>query len=386
MKNAAPADAATIPALEELTEELARSFEGWAERPVEWPEQRIDELARRAFALQWAGNEPYRRYCERLQVAPDAVRGWRDVPPVPTPAFREVTLLVGGAEEAALDFRTSGTTGGRARRGRHLVRDPKIYQASLTAAFFRFVLAHVTGDTTGRLPIASLVPPFRDSDHSSLSWMAEAVIARFGAPESCFLASPAGIDWDEASRFVALAADAGEPVCLFGTTLAFDAWTRRMQAAGDVCPLPRGSVAMDTGGPKGVEDLSREGVLGRMERHLGLPPSRVVNEYGMTELLSQRYGSPDSLAGPPWLRSRALDPVTLAELPPGAVGVLHHFDLANVGSVCSVLTEDLGAVEDGAIRWVGRAPGAPPRGCSLATAELLRSHAGGSDRRGRVPR
>ena len=119
----------------------------------------------------------------------------------------------------------------------------------------------------------------------------------------------------------------------------------------------------------------------RLAGRLGIAPSSVINEFGMTELLSQRYapltlgGSPP-LRGPPWLLSRALHPETLEELPEGEVGVLNHFDLANVGSVCSVLTEDLGAVRENAVRWVGRSPGAPPRGCSLATAELLRAQAG----------
>ena len=62
---------------------------------------------------------------------------------------------------------------------------------------------------------------------------------------------------------------------------------------------------------------------------------------------------------------------TLRPVEPGAAGLLQHFDLANVGSVAAVLTEDLGrAVEDGFV-VLGRAPGAEPRGCSLAMEELL---------------
>jgi hypothetical protein len=231
-----------------------------------------------------------------------------------------------------------------------------------------------------RRPIGSLVPSFIDAPHSSLSWMADAVIGRFGARASRFLAGPEGVDWEDAKRFVVVAASEEEAVGLFGTTLAFDEWTRRLEASGFRIGLPAGSFIMDTGGSKGVETSAREDLLERVHRCLGVPPSAVVNEFGMTELLSQRYGTPAALVGPPWLRSRALDPVTLEELPAGEVGVLAHFDLANVGSVCSVLTEDLGAVEGGAVRWVGRTPGSPPRGCSLATEELLRSQeAGGTN-------
>ena len=107
---------------------------------------------------------------------------------------------------------------------------------------------------------------------------------------------------------------------------------------------------------------------------LGLAGDSVINEFGMTELLSQRYGYGDPavpLLGPPWLRSRALDPVTLEELPQGEVGILCHYDLANLGSVCAVLTEDQGRIVGEGIDWLGRTAGASPRGCSLATAELL---------------
>jgi hypothetical protein len=55
--------------------------------------------------------------------------------------------------------------------------------------------------------------------------------------------------------------------------------------------------------------------------------------------------------------------------------VLCHLDLANVGSVCAVLTEDMGKVTDNVVEWIGRSPGAMPRGCSLATAQLLEAQA-----------
>jgi hypothetical protein len=105
----------------------------------------------------------------------------------------------------------------------------------------------------------------------------------------------------------------------------------------------------------------------------------MIGEYGMTELLSQLYepvlGSGvsgyDSYVPAPWLRVRALDPITLAEVPDGTPGLLAFFDLANAASVCHVLTEDIGTVSGGHVRLQGRAVGAEPRGCSIAMDELL---------------
>ncbi|MEE8175776.1 MAG: hypothetical protein V3T97_04135, partial [Gemmatimonadota bacterium] len=113
--------------LECLSAELARAFQSWGRRPEPWESGRTNELACRAFAIQYAGNAPYRLYCDRLGVSPADVDEWRDVPAVPTAAFRQVALFVGDPAEARLEFRTSGTTRGPGRRGRHLVRDPELY-------------------------------------------------------------------------------------------------------------------------------------------------------------------------------------------------------------------------------------------------------------------
>jgi hypothetical protein len=124
--------------------------------------------------------------------------------------------------------------------------------------------------------------------------------------------------------------------------------------------------------------LSREELHAKLEHQLGITPEAVVGEYGMTELTSQAYtralhGDESGLFfSPPWMKVRALDPVTLEELPPGREGLLAIFDLANVGSALHLLTEDLGVVENeaGGFRLLGRAPEADLRGCSLLAEEL----------------
>lgn len=375
-------------AVDRLFRELKAAFRRWpgpARSGEEWSEQRFASLALDAFRLQYEDNAPYRRYCDRRGVDPDSVAGWREVPPVPTAGFRAVPLIVGGPEAAVLEFRTSGTSGRLDRRGRHLVRDPSVYRASLEKTFRAFVLGRGPGvDAVAHM--LSLIPPFAEAPHSSLSWMVDAVMDRFAGDRACHAATAEGIDWSRAAEAVEAAIDAGRPLCVLSTTLAAAEWMDRMGRGGAYYELPPGSILMDTGGAKGRPGLERSAMIPEFRARLGLPPDRVVNEFGMTELLSQRYtsgpaggrGSEDTetegwLAGPPWLRTRALDPETLEELPTGEVGVLCHFDLANAGSVCAVLTEDLGRVRDGRVEYHGRAGGSPPRGCSLATAELLDS-------------
>jgi len=245
-----------------------------------------------------------------------------------------------------------------------------LYRASLRAGFRAFVLP---GKIAAK--IATLTPSLTEEAGSSLGWMLDDVRAGLGSGDGVCVASPGGIDWSLLDAEVRESVQSERPLCILGTTVGFASWLDRLaDGRSPAVHLPMGSVLMDTGGEKGRPGLQRSTVVRGLVYHLGLSLDAVVNEFGMTELLSQRYGYGDPahpLVGPPWLRSRVLDPLTLEELPDGAVGILCHYDLANLGSVCAVLTEDQGRIVGEGIEWVGRTAGAPPRGCSLATAELL---------------
>ncbi len=98
----------------------------------------------------------------------------------------------------------------------------------------------------------------------------------------------------------------------------------------------------------------------------------------MTEMCSQLYDATphnsdrvDDVSerrklGPPWLDAAAVDPASLERVPDGHPGLLRFFDLANVGSVSAILTGDLGVVENGAVRVIGRSADGEARGCALS--------------------
>jgi hypothetical protein len=332
----------------------------------------FEAWALRIFRHQFERNRAYRAYCERRGTTPATVAHWEDVPAVPTRAFRTTELACGPAEAT---FRTSGTTGGAAARGRHLVPSLDLYRASALAAFERFVLPD-----DARLACIFLLPPPSVRPDSSLVHMCAWVADAFGTSVEWFVGD-GGLDVARlATRLRALQAT-GEAVLLAGPTAGFvrlfDAGTVRLGPA---------SRLMDTGGQKGLDrPISRAGFLRACWTHLGIPTYYCVNEYGMTELCSQRYDSVlrdrfdgrsldrRRLVAPPWLRTRVLDPETLAPVAPGEHGLLCHHDLANAGSVSVVLTEDVGrAIGDDGIEVTGRVPGAVPRGCGLLLAELER--------------
>jgi hypothetical protein len=365
-----------------LRAELAGVFASPVDQPLD--DESFNRAALRVFTYQFERNGPLAAFCERRDRTPASVEHWTQIPPVPTAAFKEVKLVAGAPADAEIMFRTSGTTQGAEKRGVHYVPDLILYHFSLIPNFAACVLPDGI-----ELRMVSLVPPPTELPDSSLSHMVDVVLERLGAPGSGYVATAShGIDDEGLAAALHEAEESGEAVCLLGTSFAYVHWLDRLAATGRRFSLPAGSRLMDTGGYKG---RSREVAPDEMHRlyetQLGIPSSHCINEYGMTEMCSQFYDSTlrslvrgrDGRTAlerrrklvPPWVRTRVVDPETLQPLPDGDVGLLQHFDLANAGSVMAVQTEDLGyAVVDG-FRLLGRAPGATPRGCSIAMDILL---------------
>ncbi len=344
-------------------------------------DERFGELALRAFRAQVEGNPAYGAFCRGRGRTPETVQSWEDVPAVPATAFKHLDLVVGDPGSVERTFRTSGTTRGDAARGRHLVPSLALYRASLLPTF----QAHLLPEGE-RLPLVSLIPSPERAPHSSLSHMVGTVAAELAGPVR-WCARDDGSPDVEAFLEAADAVRAdGRAALVTGTAFAFVLLTDRMAESGRRVRLPEGTRVMETGGFKGrSREVSRAELYAALDDRLGVPTERVVNEYGMTELLSQLYepvlregpATPRRHVAPPWLRARALDPTTLAPRPAGEPGLLCFFDLANLGSVCAVLTEDVGTVSPDGVRLSGRAPGSEPRGCSLALEEILARAGGG---------
>lgn len=301
----------------------------------------FDALALRVFAFQFEHNAAYRAFCQRTGCTPKRVAHWTQIPAVPTDAFKRLTLTCFPPEEAVAEFHTSGTT--QAQTGRHLFRTLALYDAGCVPQF----RAHLFPD--GRqMPIWSLVP---DSPRSSLAHMCRAVGA----------------------QFVERLQPSDQPVCILGTAFHF----LKLFDEGLQLRLPPQSRAMETGGFKGrTREVTKTELYEMFEEHLGIPPTHVVNEYGMTELSTQFYDETmrvghrsDIKHAPPWARVRVMDPQTDAEAPSGQPGLLRIYDLANLWSVMCIQTEDLGVWQNDGFVLLGRAPTAAPRGCSLSVEE-----------------
>lgn len=339
----------------------------------------FDSLALSIFRYQYERNAPYAAFCDRRGLTPVTVGHWSQIPAVPTAAFREVALVAGDPGAAAAAFRTSGTTRGTEKRGTHYVMDLALYHAALIPSFTACVLPD-----RAEPAMLSLVPPAREMPDSSLAHMIDAVMHRLGSPLSAHHASvAAGIDVAGLTRALREAEHDDRPVCLLGTSFAYVRWLDELRETGQQFRLPAGSRLMDTGGYKGHGRRVEEGMLRDMYGDLlGLPASHCINEYGMTEMLSQFYDSTlrDEVLGrqrarrklvPPWVRTRVVDPESLEPLADGSTGLLQHFDAANLASVMALQTEDIAVSTGDGFRLLGRAAGAVPRGCSIAMDMLL---------------
>jgi hypothetical protein len=332
-------------------------------------EDRFEHIALELFAYQYRHNTAYRRLSDVYGAEPTSVREWRAIPAVPAGAFKEARLATFPPEEEIATFRTSGST--TERRGELHLDTLDLYEASLRATFGAWICPDVE-----RIRFAVLAPSARDAPDSSLSHMFDVAVREHGTRGSRFWLGPDGWDPD------ALTGDlrgAREPVALVGTAFAFVHLLDHLAARGERLELPEGSRIMETGGFKGrSREMPREELHALLARELGVPPCRIVNQYGMCELGSQFY-EPSIATGtetttkrvPPWVRTRAVDPSTLEDVPAGRTGILVHYDLANTGSVLAVQTSDLGRIVGGGFEVFGRAVGAGLRGCSLAADMML---------------
>ena len=328
----------------------------------------FEALALTTFAFQFERIEPYRRWCERSGRTPATVRGWREIPAVPASAMKSVELR---AAPAVVTFRSSGTTAGE-RRSVHHHPFPDLYRLVIDRSFPGFCLPR--GD---RPPMLSLIPTFEPARESSLSFMVDHVLAAFGGEGSANTVGVRGVDLDSTLPWLRRHESDGAPCLVLSTALALDQCLRGLESRDLRFGLPSGSALFVTGGFKTRHaELTLEDLLARLEDRLAIAPSGVVQEYGMTELTSQAYtrallgGPTDLFVCPPWMRTRVLDPRTLEEAATGDTGLLALFDLANLGSVLHLLTEDLARMEDDGFRLLGRASGAELRGCSLTAEEL----------------
>lgn len=337
----------------------------------------FDAVGTAIAAFQAAHQPGYARLCRARGVDPSKARAVAELPAVPTDAFRMARVAAHPAAYDAALFRTSGTTIGA--RGEHAMSTVATYEAA-ALAWGRFALFP---DDPPKLEAIVLAPRPEEAADSSLGFMMRLFAEAFGERAS-YLVRGDELDVGGLVAACERARREGRPAVVMGASFAF---VHALDAlAGGLLPLPRGSRVMQTGGFKGKSrEVGGEELRGAIATTFGMAKEAVVSEYGMTELSSQAYEgtlrgmlglpSPSTRAGlyvpPPWMRIVPVDGGDLGPVARGEIGLLRCEDLANVDSAIVVQTADRGRLVDGGVELLGRASGAPPRGCSIAIDEML---------------
>ena len=351
----------------------ARLLEWMSEPQWQRDDARFESLALELFAHQFEHCEPYRRFCVSRQATPERVEDWREIPAVPTGAFKELRLACFPPERTSHVFRTSGTS--THQRGSLHLDTLELYEASLTDNFHRQLLPDLA--VGERMRIEVLAPSAREAPDSSLSHMFAVAVREFGSPESRFAVEGGELRVLELQARLREDVRRGEAILICGTAFAF---LHFLEALGEhPLQLPPGSRAMETGGFKGrARAVPQAELYAALETGLGIPETRIVNQYGMTELGSQFYDSvlsdpagPRRKLEPPWTRMRVLDPTSGGAAVPGEIGSISVLDLSNSGSICALQTADLGRSMGEGFEILGREEGAEARGCSIAVDLLL---------------
>ncbi|HYM00852.1 MAG TPA: hypothetical protein VEZ90_17985 [Blastocatellia bacterium] len=363
-------------------------------------ESLFESLALELFEFQYSTILPYRKLCDRRLVTPSSIESWTQIPAVSTRAFKSFRLF-SGDETGAKVFKSSGTSDPISRSkvffSESGVRLMEL--AIVTNAAERFF----SGGPACRILV--LAPDPVEVSESIMSYGMNCLINNFGLQGSRFAISSLELDAEGLLSDLRKCVVENVPAAIVGSSFACLQFLEFMFSRNCRLELPAGSRLLHAGGYKGrTRELDAAAFKETAVALLGIDARLVVNLLGMTELASQVYDVPangltaytsriectrvaSGLKEPPvWMRTLVVDPrrpddEQLLNSGAGVVGLLRHFDLANVERPLAIQTEDL------AIGWprtrhaktstgcvfeiLGRAEKAEPRGCSLSSEDLL---------------
>lgn len=309
----------------------------------------FNECALEIFRLQYENVKVYRDYCDLLKVNPIEVKTYSHIPFLPIQFFKSKKVIWDNfnLHDSNL-FLSSGTTA--TGRSHHYVHDIKLYERSFLTTFKQFY------GSPEEWTIIALLPSYQEQGNSSLIYMVDKLIELSQNENSGYY-----LNSEDTSGVLKSLPDQGSKTLLFGVSYAL-----LDLIESQTFNLPNLSV-METGGMKG-----RRKELTKTELHdllkEGFSVVGIHSEYGMTELLSQGYSKEDEWFDfPKWMKPslrKTNDPLSSIEQD-GKTGGVNIIDLANVYSCSFIATQDLGRMENGRLKIMGRFDHSDTRGCNL---------------------
>lgn len=307
-------------------------------------EQDFNQCALEVFHFQKEHVAVYKTFLELIH-RPEP-KHYSEIPHLPISFFKTHQII---ADNQAVQqvFKSSGTTG--MVRSMHSVADVSIYERSFVPTYEQFV-----GKLENQI-IFALLPNYVSQGESSLVYMVDKLIEGTKDPLSgYYLESPE-------SLLLAIAAGrkTGKKLVLFGVSYA-------LLDLAELKPDLHDVTIIETGGMKGKrKEMTKEEM--HQELIAGFGCEYIASEYGMCELLSQAYSDKKGLFELPlWMKislREVNDPFELVKQE--KTGGVNVIDLANIYSCSFIETQDLGRMEDGKLRLMGRFDHSDIRGCNL---------------------
>lgn len=316
------------------------------------------------FDYQYKASEVYRRYCQRKGIDLQDISYYKDIPAYPSDGFKKEILVSFPLEKTVMENITGGTTCPELRGS--VLRDE--YGRRLALGCNRRVICDYLFPEGERMPILILAPSPETAPAMGMAIGMAETIKHFGAEGSNFFITRKGLRIKELLKAIRDFEHKGRPIALIGATSAFVYLFNACRTNGIRFSLPEGSRIADGGGYRGkFGECTREMYYRQCLEILGVPEEYCVNVLGMAECTTNFVDSTlrDSLNGikrrrhktnHKWAKVVAFDIETCSRpLPEGEVGLLRHYDLANLPTVLVVQTENLGYQTGDGFEVLGRA-------------------------------
>ncbi|MGA3015314.1 MAG: acyltransferase [Bacteroidales bacterium] len=314
----------------------------------ELDENTFNVLALDIFQHQYQGNSIFRRYVDSLNIVPQTLEHYLQVPFLPVSFFKTQSVVSGNSIPEKV-FLSSGTTG--TERSRHKILNLAVYDESLIRGFEGFY--GPLEDYT----VFALTPTPQQNPDSSLIYMISRWIMKSKSKDSGFYLDRMELLANLLQRHES----SHERALLIGLSYAL------LDFAGKFPLKLTSTIIMETGGMKGKrKEMVREELHANLSERFRC--RQIHSEYGMTELLSQAYAREKGyFRTPPWMKVLIRDTNDpLSFIPDGKTGGINVIDLANFNSCSFLALQDLGRINsDGTFEVLGRYDFSDLRGCNL---------------------
>ena len=293
------------------------------------------------------------------------------IPFLPIRCFRDFNLYTENQSSENTTFFSSGSTNNIQAKHIFTPNRLELYAAKSCEGFERFLNLHNLKTDT---PIISLIPPKEIWNKSSLAAMVGMLKSAAFNIHYCDIENKT----ENIANFFS-APQFQKNLIVFGTTFHHLLVSEYVQK-NKISQLFKGKKLslIDTGGTKGrTQSFTLDETIQIFKESYGNPNDFLfLSEYGMCELASQAW-SVKKIHDGTFICNETLTPVVInirenKALREGEYGFLGFFDLINMDSWPTIITEDIACIidqEEGIFQLKGRAPDATLKGCSLNVKE-----------------